>query len=197
MRELNKYPEQIRALPLNRRLVRTAGIGIFTILLLLLLQMPARAARQSSPEDLIRAAMVFNFCKFVKWPQQSPQNDLVLGVLTVNDRMADFSSIDGKCIKNRILEVRQLHNPADLENCDLVYMADQTGTDLATILQATAENNILTISEKEDFCRQGGIIQLVSRRGKMRFFINREAASQADLELSSQLLKMARIVEGD
>ena len=62
---------------------------------------------------------------------------------------------------------------------------------------ATAQSeSVLTISEIDGFCSQGGIIQLVERRGKLRFFINNKAAGESRLTLSSQLLKMAKIVEG-
>jgi len=86
---------------------------------------------------------------------------------------------------------------SELSECDLVYVTSDQELTLQDTFAESRNESILTISEIDDFCTQGGIIQLVPRRGKVRFFINREAADDAGLTLSSQLLKMARIVEGD
>ncbi len=181
----------------NRRMVLVVGIAVFTLLLALLLQTPAQASEGDNTRDLIRAAMVYNFCKFVDWPPEEHGPRLILGVMAASGTAPDFSSIDGKAIKNRPLEVRAVSSRQDLAACDLVFIDPETTLPLSDVLADTAKESILTISEMDDFCEQGGIIQMVPRRGKMRFFINRQAAGDAGLVLSSQLLKMARIVESD
>jgi hypothetical protein len=51
---------------------------------------------------------------------------------------------------------------------------------------------VLTVGESPDFLRQGGIINFVLEDGKVRFEINQDAATQADLRISSRLLRLAR-----
>ncbi len=181
----------------TRRRMMVVGLGLFTLLMILLPQSPARADDDDHTRDLIRAAMVYNFCKFVDWPAAKQTPHLVLGVVAASDRVPDFSSIDGKQVNKRSLRVRPATSRQELADCDLVFINRETTRPLADILADTAQKPVLTISEVEDFCARGGIIQIVPRRGKMRFFINRRAAGEAGLVLSSQLLKMARIVEGD
>jgi len=182
---------------LNRPRVWMMGIAVFTLLAALLWQAPARATEGDHTRDLIRAAMVYNFCKFVDWPAEKEGPSLVLGVLSDPLQAPDFSSIDGKRVQDRSLQVRHVSSRQELAGCDLVFIDEQIVLPLADVLADTAQEQVLTISEMDDFCVSGGIIQMVPRRGKMRFFINREAAGDAGLVLSSQLLKMARIVEGD
>lgn len=177
---------------------RFRALGIFTLLLSMTLQTPILASDAGKkPEDLIRAAMVYNFCKFVEWPAGKQNQNLVLGVLSNGFSGPDFSSIKGKSIKDLPLEVRQVTNEDDLSQCNLVYISSPEPMDLATAFATSRNESILTISEIDEFCSQGGIIQMVPRRGKTRFFINRKAAEKSGLTLSSQLLKMAKIVEGD
>ncbi len=53
---------------------------------------------------------------------------------------------------------------------------------------------ILTISDIGDFAQAGGMIGLVETNQRIRFDINLAATRQANLKLSSQLLKLATIV---
>ncbi len=177
---------------------RTHRLPVFILVLILLLQAPTMASEnEGDTKDLIRAAMVYNFCKFVDWPKDHQPDRLVLGVMGGDFSTPDFSSIEGKSVKDLPLEVRNVSSRTELAECNLVFISEIPVPKMLDTFAESRNESILTISEIEDFCVQGGIIQMVPRRGKMRFFINRQAADEAGLTLSSQLLKMARIVEGN
>lgn len=146
-------------------------------------------------EDLIRSAMIYNFCKFVQWPE-SDLDTLVLGVMAAPDATLDFSSIQGKAVHDSYIKVRRVSSNEELAGCQLVFIPKGMENRLQGAFATAQAESILTISEIDGFCSQGGIIQLVERRGKLRFFINNKAAGESRLTLSSQLLKMAKIVEG-
>ena len=59
------------------------------------------------------------------------------------------------------------------------------------ILAALKGRNILTVSDIDDFTKDGGIIRFVTENNKIRFKINMEAAKTANLRLSSKLLSAA------
>jgi len=151
--------------------------------------------RSVGTEDLIRSAMIYNFCKFVEWPSESADK-LVLGILSDEGSAPDFSSIAGKLVQDAHIEIRWVRSREDLAGCDLLFIDKGQESLLVEAFDIAHSQSVLTISEIDGFCSQGGIIQLVHRRGKLRFFINRTAAEEANLTLSSQLLKMAKIVEG-
>jgi hypothetical protein len=177
------------------------GRGIMALMLgLLLAATPVLAGEQgeSDARDLIRSAMIFNICKFVDWPDEVVHGDsLVLGLLGEDLSVRDFSSILGKTVGDLPLTVRQVADPDELGDCQLVFIGEEEAGRQGSTLEAARAKSILTISQAEDFCRVGGVIQLVERRGKLRFFINPRAADESRLNLSSQLLKVAKIVEGD
>jgi len=56
---------------------------------------------------------------------------------------------------------------------------------------------VLTISEIERFGQMGGIINFITVEDKVQFEINSEQAQQHHLKISSQLLKLARIVRSE
>ena len=186
---------------LNYHAVRPGGNPVTALLSLfvalsLLVGNPAQASDHGdNAEDLIRSAMVFNFCKFVQWPE-TDLDTLVLGVMVDPGENPDFSSIQGKAVNQSHITVRQIESPDDLAGCQVVFIPKGHKDKLQGAFAAAQAESILTISEIDGFCSQGGMIQLVERRGKMRFFINKEAAGDSQLRLSSQLLKMAKLVEG-
>ena len=53
---------------------------------------------------------------------------------------------------------------------------------------------VLTIGEMPDFARRGGIINFIMEDNKVRFEVNVDAAKQADMNISSRLLALAKIV---
>ena len=195
----NKTTNARKANSMSSAAVRIHRLPVFILVLVLLMQAPTMASEKNDAhtKDLIRAAMVYNFCKFVDWPKEEKPNRLVLGVMGGDFSTPDFSSIEGKSVKELPLEVRNVSSRKELAECNLVFISEIPTTQMLDTFAESRNESILTISEIEDFCVQGGIIQMVPRRGKMRFFINRQAADDAGLTLSSQLLKMARIVEGD
>ena len=173
-------------------------IWIMALAVCLLFGFTSPAAAESKPdgqENLIRSAMIYNFCKFVQWPE-SDLDTLVLGVMAAPDATLDFSSIQGKAVHQSYLKVRRVRSNEDLAGCQLVFIPKEMEGKLQGAFAAAQAESILTISEIDGFCSQGGIIQLVERRGKLLFFINNKAANESRLTLSSQLLKMAKIVEG-
>ena len=55
---------------------------------------------------------------------------------------------------------------------------------------------VLTVGEADGFPAEGGIITFKLEDGRVHFQINRVAAEQAQIHISSKLLSLAQIVKG-
>ena len=53
------------------------------------------------------------------------------------------------------------------------------------------------MGETEGFAQRGGVINFTKVGDKIRFEINPEAAKRAQLKISSRLLRIATLVEGE
>jgi hypothetical protein len=62
------------------------------------------------------------------------------------------------------------------------------------ILATLQGKSILTVGDTEAFARQGGMINFITVGNKVRYEINVEAARRANLDISSKLLRLAKIV---
>ena len=55
--------------------------------------------------------------------------------------------------------------------------------------------NVLTVGDMDGFSQAGGIINFISVDSKIHFEINVDAAQSVGVKISSQLLKLARIIK--
>ena len=154
--KINRKPEG----PLAWNSCRMIWVVAVALCLLVGLSNPAAAeTKNDGTENLIRSAMIYNFCKFVQWPE-SDLDTLVLGVMAAPDATLDFSSIQGKAVHDSYIKVRRVDSTEDLAGCQLVFIPKGMESQLQGAFAAAQAESILTISEIEGFCSQGGIIQL-------------------------------------
>lgn len=81
------------------------------------------------------------------------------------------------------------------DRCHIVFIGRIEQGQFKTVLAKLARLPVLTVSDIGDFARTGGMIGLVEADQRIRFDINLTTARRANLKLSSQLLKLAFIVE--
>jgi hypothetical protein len=161
------------------------------------------ALAETDTEGAIKAAILYNFTKVIRWPHETPldaQRDtthFILGVVGGGSADIPFESIAGKRVGTKPVEVRQVDEPQDLLSCQMLFISPSSDKELEAILEQLQGSDILTVSEINDFAKRGGMIELTRRRNRIRFLINVTAAEQANLNISSQLLKIAEIVTGE
>jgi hypothetical protein len=143
---------------------------------------------------VVKAAVIFNFIKFVEWPDDSlPVERIRLCLVGDNESLQNaFSRIEGKDIQGRSLEVRYQRRRAPA-GCQVVVISNIDGHP-ADLLRALGEAPVLTIGDTDDFVDSGGMIELVSAGSRVQFGVNADAAHKARLKISAQLLKLAQRV---
>ncbi|MGH9712819.1 MAG: YfiR family protein [Candidatus Acidiferrales bacterium] len=156
-------------------------------------------AQQSKPSEYqVKAAYLFNFGKFVKWPAAIPAerdnsfNFCVLGQDPFG-RALD-SILVGENLGGKPVAIRRIAKPQDSGPCRILFISSTEENHLKEILAVIDESGVLTVSDMPGFSRRGGMIQFVVEGNKVRFEINLTSAENAKLTLSSELLKVAAAV---
>ncbi len=158
------------------------------------------ASEQPNREYLIKAAILYNFAKFTRWPAESfestdaPLQLCVFGIDPFRDALA---TIDGKRVGSRNLRTRLITDTTMVDGCHLLFVSASENERLADILAATHGAAVLTVADIPDFSRAGGIITLNIVEDRTRFDVNRLAADRAGLKLSAKLLRLADTVIQD
>lgn len=162
-----------------------------------LLLFPCLSAAQGTgtSEYAVKAAFLFNFAKFVEWPEgafRSPGEPVTFCVLGEGPLGGELErAVAGKTVGGRPVAVRRLSQLAGLDECRILFVGSSERPRFDQILAAVGDRAVLTVGEEEGFNRAGGIISFVVRQSRVRFQIEREPALRAGLKLSSRLLELA------
>jgi len=151
-------------------------------------------------EYRIKAAFLLNFTKFISWPDDRLDDKdapIIICVVGENHFGVALDAIRGKTVRGRPIEVRYLSNPAALPSCHVAFMSHSLQGKGSEILRKLTHAPVLTVGETRDFARQGGMINFIMKNNKIRFEINPSVVKASSLKISSQLLKLAVIVETD
>jgi len=142
----------------------------------------------------------------VQWPSSSfaqADSPIVIVILgedhfgTTLDR-----ALDGKKVNARSFVIKRAKSISELQrtlgpqkDCQILYVSSSEMPHLSDAIQMLKGVPVLTIGETPGFARNGGIINLILEDNKVRFEVNVAAAKDADLNISSRLLALARIIQ--
>lgn len=182
----NKFSPQLRH-------IATGGIAIA-----LLLGIPSTSLAQSDSELAyrVKAAFIYNFTKFTRWPDASPAatnatfNVCVAGSEKLHTAVK--KAVSNKIAWGKALTSEYIDHLGNVSNCQVIFLGFSDRRKIQNWISSTENKQVLTISDNKDFIKTGGIIQLVIVGGKVRFDINQSALAKSQLEMSSKLLSLAR-----
>jgi hypothetical protein len=158
----------------------------------------AAERKTSAPGELaVKTAFVYNFIKFVEWPQTALRTKTIrLCVLDGEGSSVLFSDLDGQEVVGRHLTVSPVQDPSEASVCDILFITAAPSIRLNSMLDAVAGHPILTIGDTAGYGRQGIMINMYLENKRVRFEINVERARSSGLRISTKLLNLAGKVYG-
>ena len=172
-----------------------ADIACKSLLLYLLIIPLGNAA---TPEYQIEAAFLFNFTQFVEWPAaafQDPKSPLVIGVLG-EDPFGSYLDdiVRGEAVNGHPLMIERYRSAQDIRRCHILFIADSERKNFNATLLGLKGQHVMTVSNLEGFARVGGIVRFRVVDSRLRFLVSIDAAREAQLIISSKLLKHADVI---
>jgi len=142
---------------------------------------------------------MLKFLSYVKWPEAAFENASAPVRIAVvgTDPFGQVldSTFKDKKLGARPIQIVRFKSVEELERCHVLFTPQAEAPRLERILQRTRGWAVLHIGESAGFATSGGCINFQLIDKKIGFEINADAAKRAQLELSSQLLKLAKIVK--
>ncbi|AMO54828.1 transmembrane protein [Endozoicomonas montiporae CL-33] len=158
------------------------------ILLMWLFSLPIPSV--AIEEQRLKAAITFKLTLFVSWPAK----EKVLNLCTFSKYSFKSlkSTISHQISKGREIQVKLLGLDEDYsERCQILNLDNLSGSQITDILESIKKQPILTVGSGDSFAREGGMIGLYIDNNNVKFSINLHASRQAELNISSSLLKLA------
>ena len=177
---------------------RACGLPLVLLLTRLFCCASLSAQSDGLTADQIKAGFLFNFTKFVEWPEDAFSNSsapIVIAVVGVNpfgDTLGATAA--GKTVGGRAVVVKQFKSDQDLRACNILFISSSEKKQSAHILESLKGSRVLTVSEIGGFARSGGAIAFLVEENKVKLEINLDAASESQLKVSAKLIGVARLV---
>jgi len=158
------------------------------------------SADQTPTEYQVKAAYLFNFLKFVEWPEDpgsDPHGKWVIGFVgetPIGDELARL--VEGKNVLGRDLQIKKLQAADNLRACNILFISESEKKRLPSLLTALHGSSVLTVADMDNFIGLGGMIQFVVEDARVRVAIDVGATEHARLKVSSKLLSLAHVVAG-
>ena len=161
--------------------------GILIIGLLFTASAYAASGPENHLEYQVKAAFLYNFLKFVEWPEQAGDAPLLMCVQG-RDAFGGYleDAVHGKKVNGRDVVVRRVAHLSEAHDCHLLFVPNSEFRRSAIGVQA----GMLTVGESAGFLEAGGAINFYIENDRVRFEIRPESARQAGLHVSAQLLKL-------
>jgi hypothetical protein len=170
------------------------------LLVALLATTPIFALEPAEPlrptEYQVKAAFLYNFAKFVKWPEGAALGATFVIAVVGDDPFGDVldRTFAGKTILDRRVEVRRLGSLETPDRIQILFVSSSERARLPRLLKSLEGASVLTVGEMEGFTEQGGMIALRLGGDVVRFDVNLDQVERAHLKMSSQLIRLARRV---
>ena len=148
-------------------------------------------------EYQVKAAILYNFAKFVEWRVDAfshPSSPIVIGILGDDPFGSAFEAVKDKLIKGRKVQVLRSGKERDLSRCHVLFISSSERGRLSSILTELEGSRALLVSDIGKFAVRGGMIGLVMRNDMVDFEINVDAVQRAGIRISERLLNTARII---
>ncbi|MDB6057064.1 MAG: hypothetical protein JWO95_908 [Verrucomicrobiales bacterium] len=160
----------------------------------------ARGQEGRLPEYQVKSAFLYNFAKFIQWPQgrfDSPIAPLIVGIYGKNPFRDYSKDLETKTVGGHRIIVQRIETIEQARHCHVLFI----GTDKARatrMVEQLSGSNVLTVTDEmeiEGFQSVGAVINLTTTGNRtVHFEINVDAARRAELKINSSLLNLAKIV---
>ena len=151
--------------------------------------------QQDSLEAEVRAVYLYNFARYITWPDSSfpnaatPIRLCVLGSDSFGDALD--RAVAGETVNGRRLEAVRLRDYDSVQSCHILYLARSEERRLQALVAAVKARPVVTVSAQDGFVERGGMIRFRRVDNRVRFDINLKSLESSGLRVSARLLGVA------
>jgi hypothetical protein len=150
---------------------------------------------QERPTHEIHAAMVYNFIKYIQWPDEGQGGEFVVGVIGDDNVFNTLKQwYDGKPKGSKKYVIKKLASATESGECQVVYIGKSKSKEFENVKTSTTGKSVLTVTDGNGLGQKGSCINFKVIDGKLKFELNQGMVTGANLKVSSQLSSMAILI---
>jgi hypothetical protein len=156
-------------------------------------------AVENDLEAKVKSAYLYHLIRFVEWPRLAAPNTLRLCVVGAPEMSTLLNELSNSTVQGQAQELTLRVETTDIgdpSRCQILFIGRSEARSSEWLARVRGKS-ILTVSDRESFASQGGMVGFYRDSRKLKLEINPDVARSANLRVSSKLLEIARTVASD
>ncbi|HKZ38003.1 MAG TPA: YfiR family protein [Chryseolinea sp.] len=153
------------------------------------------AFSQDRPIHEVYSMMVFNFTKYVQWPDHATTGEFVIGVVGNSDMYNTLNGwYGGKPRGSKTYIVKKFNSAAEVTDCHVIYIDKSKSSEFENVNTKLKGKGTLVITDKSGLGEKGSAINFKTVDNKLKFELNQKAIEASNLKVSGALSSMAILI---
>ena len=159
----------------------------------------ACGSEQGADEYTTKAAFLYKFTRYTKWPESAfRERDSPLRIAVFGKD--PFGAALDEALRDKRIGAHPLlrlsfPTLSELGECHVLFVPGGSNSELQALRRHYKDQPVLIVGDSLESAEQGALIGLYLEQSRIRFAVNVESVRSSSLELSSELLKLAKRIE--
>lgn len=165
------------------------------VLLAVAILVGTNAVAQDRPIHEVYSMMMFNFVKYVQWPDHTSSGEFVIGVVGNGDVYNTLNAwYGGKPRGGKTYVIKKYSSAAEVAACDVIFIDKSKSGEFEAINNKVKGKGTLVITDKAGLAEKGSAINFRTIDNKLKFELNQKVVEASNLKVSSALTSMAIVI---
>jgi hypothetical protein len=165
------------------------------VIIVVVLLMGGNAFAQDKPLHEIHSMMVFNFIRYVQWPDHTASGEFIIGVVGNTEVYTTLNAwYGGKPRGSKTYVIKRFNSAAEVTDCQVVYIDKSKSGEFAAVNEKAKGKGTLVITDKNGLGEKGSAINFKTVDNKMKFELNQKVIEASNLKVSGSLTSMAILI---
>lgn len=149
----------------------------------------------SAQKEKFQSLFIYNFSKYVKWPDDQPTDKFIIGVIGSPEMTRALQSMaTNRKVNGADIIVKQFSSASEVRDCHILYISESASSKLDDVITSTGNNPVLIVSDTPGMAKKGSVINFIEEEGKIKFELNQKYAETRGLKVSGSLVSLAILV---
>lgn len=162
-----------------------------------ILSLSAIKANAQYSEYEVKAAYIFNFAKFIEWPENYIDGDTLYLCTYKNDPFGIIleKTMIGRKVNGKDWKIKRANSIDEIGKCHILMISGIKQHEIIQLMNKISDKPIVTIGDElQNFCQAGGVINFMPQFSERQFEINKDVADDINIKISPKLLLLAKII---
>lgn len=141
----------------------------------------------------IKAIYIYNFTKYIEWPETYKDGNFVIGFLGSNFALLNELSkmSETKKVGTQSIQIKNISSVDNNDKFNIIYILTDNSTQLSEVISKVKGKSTLIVTDKPGLAKQGSGINFVIVENKQKIELNKSNIEKYKLKIASTLVNMA------